>query len=158
MALTSPPGEVRQSVLPSSSTTRSTGNLFATTTNDDLSPSPRPRRPPVERRWAGVCCVEPSAGRGESALELMEPMPASSSPVNLSRSSPCRDGQPMWVRWKPAGSERVGPMTAGPAGSSLTDRLLDTLVAALADDPQRAVLATDFDGVLAPIVDHPEHA
>src|SRR5699024_12201867 len=64
----------------------------------------------------------------------------------------------MWVRWKPAGSERVGPMTAGPAGSSLTDRLLDTLVAALADDPQRAVLATDFDGVLAPIVDHPEHA
>lgn len=49
-------------------------------------------------------------------------------------------------------------MTAGPAGSSLTDHLLDTLVAALADDPQRAVLATDFDGVLAPIVDHPEHA
>lgn len=49
-------------------------------------------------------------------------------------------------------------MTAGPNGASLADISLETVVAAIADDPGRVVLATDFDGVLAPIVDHPEHA
>lgn len=40
-----------------------------------------------------------------------------------------------------------------------TDRsALESVVAAIAADPDRALLATDFDGVLAPIVDRPEDA
>lgn len=49
-------------------------------------------------------------------------------------------------------------MTAGPDGTSLVDSVLETVVAALVSDPDHAVLATDFDGVLAPIVDDPENA